>query len=299
MPSSAMPHSPAFPIWPGLAPGSRHVHLTESVKDPSHVFSPVKGISTPSLTPFFPEQANGTTVIVLPGGAYTQLVFDKEGSEIAEWLSQQGITAFLLKYRLPTEGHADAHLVALQDVQRAIRHVRAHAKAFGLNAAKIGVLGASSGGHLAASAGTAFLRQTYPMQDHIDEYSARPDFMLLLYGAYTGNMYFSHASREQLFFPENVKNRLYAEFPTTEQVTSTVPPTFMVAAGDDAKVSAENSTALFLALRRAGVSAQLHVYHDGAHGFALRAPASQSIAAWPEACKRWLLKHDLISRQTP
>jgi len=284
-----------FPIWPHVAPGSQAVALQESVQQSGAGKTiSIRGISCPTLTPFLPAQPGGTGVIVLPGGAYTQLVFDKEGTELAEWLCAQGITAFVLKYRLPVEGHEDAHHVAMQDVQRAIRLIRARSKDFGLDPAKIGVLGASSGGHLAAAAGTAFSRQLYAGLDAFDALSARPDFMLLLYGAYTGNMHFTHASREQLFFPEAVKNRLYAEFPAARQVSAQTPPALLIATDNDNRVNPENSSAMFLALRRSGIPAELHIHADGGHGFALRAPASQSIATWPETCLAWLRRHAFL-----
>lgn len=291
-PALIMTSSPSvFPVWPGTAPGSQHANLEEIHRHGPDGSVSIKGISVPTLTPFLPEKPNGTAIIILPGGGYTQLVFDKEGREFGEWLSRQGFSAFVLKHRLPVEGHADAHLVALQDAQRAIRLIRARSKDFGLDPGRIGILGASSGGHLAAAAGTAFTQQTYSPCDELDQFSARPDFMVLLYGAYTGNMYFSHASREQLFFPEAVKNRLYAEFPTDRRVGTETPPALLIAAGDDKRVSAENSTALFLALRRAGVPVQLHIYDDGGHGFALRAPRSQTISGWPAICLAWLKQH--------
>lgn len=284
----------AFPIWPDVPPGGQPAHLQESASKKSGGVLSVRGVSTPTLTPFMPDRPNGSAAIVIPGGAYSQLVFDKEGSEIALWLNQHGITAFVLKHRLPVEGHDDDYLVALQDVQRAIRLTRSRSKDLGLDASKIGVLGASSGGHLAATAGTSFSRQSYAPQDETDRLSARPDFMLLLYGAYTGNMSFSHASREQLFFPEAVKNRLYAELIPSAQVAADTPPTLLIAAGDDKRVSPENSSALFLALRQAGIPAQLQIFDDGDHGFALRSPDNRTFAAWPAACIDWLRRHDLI-----
>ncbi len=290
---SNSPLSP-FPIWPDSPPGKQPLQLKETANQRPGGDLSITGISIPTLTPFLPAHPNGTAVLVLPGGAYSQLVFDKEGSEIAEWLSRQGISAFLLKYRLAVEGHGSPHLVALQDVQRAIRLIRARSKDLGLNPAKIGLLGSSSGGHLAATAGTAFSRQSYPAQDAADQCSARPDFMLLLYGPYTGNMHFNHASSEQLFFPDAAKNQLYATFPAVRQVTPETPPAFMVAAGNDMRVSVENSSALFLALHKAGVPAQMHIYDDGGHGFALRAPETQSIAAWPRACRDWLQRRGLL-----
>jgi len=283
----------SFSIWPGEAPGSHRMDSAFArVMDAKS--GNVRGIREPSITPYIPAHPNGTAAIVVPGGAYSQLVMEKEGSEPARWLNTLGITAFVLEYRLPVEPHDNPHLVALQDLQRAIRLVRSRCHEYGLAPQRIGVLGLSSGGHLAACAGTSFERQTYARINAVDAESARPDFMILAYGPYTGNMHYSHASREQLFFPSQVKNALYAEFPVNTQVTAKAPPTFLVTADNDNRVSPENSSELFLALHRAGVAAQLHIYDDGGHGFALRAEAATSIAKWTQACEAWLQSRGLL-----
>lgn len=285
--------SKSFPLWPGNAPGTSsdasEFLLTESGGDSIH------GVRIPTLTPFLPAAPIGSAVIVVPGGAYSKLVFEKEGCEIARWLNSLGITAFVLKYRLLVEGHEQPHLVALQDLQRAIRLVRSRCTTFGLTPARIGVLGCSSGGHLAACAGTAFSCNTYTAIDGADRISARPDFMVLLYGPYTGNMFYSHASREQLFFPQQVKNKLYAKFPVHLQVTHDSPPTLLIA-GNDKRVSPENSSAMFLALMRAGVPVQLHIFSDGGHGFALRTQVGTCTAKWPSICQDWLVRHKVLPR---
>lgn len=283
----------ALPIWPGEAPGARSKE-TGLVRIADDKSGTLRGIRDPRITPYLPSRPNGTAAIVVPGGAYAQLVMEKEGVEPARWLNTLGITAFVLEYRLPVEPHDNPHLVALQDLQRAIRLVRANSHEYGLDPKRIGVFGLSSGGHLAACAGTSFERQTYPRINAVDTESARPDFMILAYGPYTGNMHYSHASREQLFFPSSVKNALYQEFPVNAQVTDKAPPAFLVTADNDNRVSPENSSALFLALHRAGVNAQLHIYDDGGHGFALRADAKTSIAGWTNACRDWLNSRGLL-----
>lgn len=284
----------AFPIWNGNAPGTARSASDIPLSGGANPGS-IKGVRVPTLTPVLPSRPNGSAAIVVPGGAYAMLVFEKEGMELAQWLCSRGITAFVLQYRLALEPHENAHLVALQDLQRAIRLIRLRSAEFGIDPARIGVIGASSGGHLAACAGTSFDRATYEGLDAVDSMSARPDFMVLLYGPYTGNRAFSHASRERLFFPETVKNRLYSEFPVHEQVRTETPPAFIATADNDNKVSPENGTALFLALRHAGVPVQLHIYDDGGHGFALRAPETASIAAWPDVCMNWLQAHGFIA----
>ncbi|WP_018606306.1 alpha/beta hydrolase [Uliginosibacterium gangwonense] len=293
---AATPSTQEIRLWPAKAPGS----LSDDT-EPKLVHSPdgrlISSIHTPSMEMYRPAKPNGTGILILAGGAYTKLVYDKEGVEFAQWLNGMGITAFVLKYRLPCEGHIDGHLVPMQDAQRALRILRSRANELGLNPSRIGVLGASSGGHLAASLATNFARSTYAPVDAHDALSTRPDFLIALYGAYTGNRFFTHASQEQLFFPEPEKTRLYAEFPTHEQVSADTPTSFLVASEDDTQVSPENSTAFYLALRRAGVSAELHIFHDGGHGFALRRAAPQCIAAWPTLCANWLQSHQFLAEQ--
>lgn len=280
-------------LWPDTPPGTHatsvvpHIEQTADGRLISHIMQPV-------LHCFRPAQANGTACLVIPGGGYTKLVFDKEGTELARWLTRHGISAYVLQHRLPCEGHHNGHLVPMQDAQRALRLIRSQAASHGLRTDRIGVLGASSGAHLAASLACTFATNAYPASDAIDTLSARPDFFAGLYGPYTGNRFFNPFSPEQLFFPEAEKNRLYAQFRTHELVSAQTPPSFLVMADDDQQVNPENTTALYLALKRAKVPAELHLYHDGKHGFALTRQAPTCVATWPEQCLQWLATRGFV-----
>jgi acetyl esterase/lipase len=176
-----------IPLWPGAAPGSENLmieeKITERSADPARHDRIYTQIVTPSLAVHRPAQPNGVAVIVAPGGGYQRVVVDKEGSDTAAWLNRLGVTAFVLKYRLPGEGHANGHNVPLMDAQRAVRLVRARAAEFGADPARIGFLGYSAGGHLAMSVTFFHDRKLREPSDAIDAVSARPDFVVLCYAA--------------------------------------------------------------------------------------------------------------------
>ena len=206
-------------------------------------------------------------MIVFPGGGYNILAFDLEGSEVCEWLNSIGITGVLLKYRVPPHNGAERHAAPLQDAQRAMRMVRAHAKEWGIDANRVGVLGFSAGGHLAAAASTNFDMTTYPASDAADQLSCRPDFTVLIYPAYL-----------------TVKaegDKLAPEI----RVTATTPPTFLVQTEDD-QVRVETSLFYYLALKTAKVLAEMHLYAAGGHGYGLR-PIAAPVTGWPALADRW------------
>lgn len=291
-------HGQEYPLWPGTPPGSEGLTLTEkskdSGKDPNDPQRTLDSIATPTLRVFIPAKPNGTAAIITVGGGYTSLVIDKEGTDIAKWLNSIGITAFVVKNRLPGEGHKNAKHVPLQDVQRALRLVRANASEWKLDANKIGIAGLSSGGHLASTLGTNYAKQVYDPVDASDKLSARPDFLVLAYGPHSSN------ARQYLINPEQKplepaeKQALYDEYPTDHQVTKDTPPAFLVAAGNDDKVDARNSTRFYDALKAAGVPAELHIFQDGKHGFAIRNAAGYPVAIWPQLCENWLRANKFI-----
>ncbi|HEY4106346.1 MAG TPA: alpha/beta hydrolase, partial [Polyangiaceae bacterium] len=265
-----------FPLWPGDAPGSAHVTVTETVEDrstdPKKPDRAVHGIRVPTLTAFLPKQPNGASLIIAPGGGYVREVIDKEGSEVGAWFAERGVTVFVLKYRLPGEGHEHASWVPLQDAQRAVRVVRAQAASWQLDPARIGFLGFSAGGHVAASLGTEFARKVYEPLDASDALSARPDFLLLLYPVVSMQDPVAHQGSKHALLgahPSAVDSALHS---CDLHVQSTSPPTFLALADDDHSVLPENSLRFYQALKRAQVRAELHVYLHGGHGFALRGP---------------------------
>jgi acetyl esterase/lipase len=284
-------------LWPGVAPGSEGLNLSEIVKDesedPKIQSRGITKIVKPSITVFMPEQKNGIAALVVPGGGYTQNVFDKEGTDIAKWLNNMGITAFVLKSRLPGEGHADAKHVPLQDSQRALRIIRSNAAQWGLNPQKVGVVGLSSGGHLASMIGTNYNKKVYVPVDPVDEESARPDFMVLAYPPVSTNARIPQNGLEKTPLSPLAKQELYDEYPTDLQITKDTPKTFIVTADDDPKVPSENAVRFYMGLKKVGIPAELHIFMNGGHGFAIR-NAKGAVAAWPELCREWMIEIGLF-----
>lgn len=269
-------------IWPNVAPGSEGVDITEKViersKDPNVNDRAILGISEPSLIPFFPEASsrNGMAVIIAPGGAYERISLDKEGLDIASWLNGLGITAFILKYRLPAEGHRDGYLVPLQDAMRAIRVVRHRAAEWKLDPNRIGVMGFSAGGHLASTIGTHDGSPTYEPIDEADELDTKPNFLILCYAVIR--------TAPRLHGVPNLAPLNH--FPNDERVTAQTPPTFLMHAHDDTVVPSEHSVLFYNALKKAEVDAELHIYNQGGHGFGTR--TNLPIGRWTERCEQWL-----------
>jgi len=240
----------------------------------------------PSLTvyPVTPQNKTSTAVIVVPGGSYTHLASDHEGKQIAEWLNQLGITAFVLKYRLGPKYH---HPIELGDAQRAIRYVRLHASVYGYDAHRIGVWGFSAGGHLASSAGTHFDAGSPTAQDPIEQQSSRPDFMILAYPVITlTEPFVHHISRDSLLGP-NPDPALINLLSNEKQVTRETPPTFLFHTTEDDVVPVENSVLFYEALQRAGVPTELHIYLKGHHGVGL-AKNDPILKTWPYRVADWL-----------
>jgi acetyl esterase/lipase len=291
-------HGQEYPLWPATPPGSEGLNLVESVKnsskDPNDPLRTLTGIGQPCIRAFLPKSPNGAAIIITVGGGYTSLVIDKEGTDIAKWFNSLGVTAFVVKNRLPAEGHKDAKNVPLQDAQRALRLVRANAVEWKLDATKIGVIGLSSGGHLASTLGTNYAKKVYTPIDAVDEVSARPDFLILAYGPHSSN------ARKYLLNPDQKpiepaeKQAVYDEYPTDKQVTKDTAPAFIVSANNDDKVDSRNSTRFYDALKAAGVPAELHIFQGGKHGFAIRNAKGYPIEIWTLLAENWLRSNKII-----
>jgi len=238
----------------------------------------------PTLTPFLPskEKATGAAIIVCPGGGYGHLA-DHEGKPVAEWLNSIGITAFILKYRIARRYQ---HPAPLHDVARAIRTVRARAKEWNLDPARIGILGFSAGGHLASTVGTKFDSGKPDASDLIEHVSSKPDLMILIYPVITMRDK-THADSKAHLLGSNPSPELVALLSNDEQVTKDTPPTFLVHTADDAVVPVENSLLFVSALRNAGVPFEFHIYERGQHGFAL-GDNDPTLSSWTGRCADWL-----------
>lgn len=291
-------HGAEYKLWPTTPPGSAGLMLVEkskdSSKDPNDPQRTLEGIGDPTIRAFLPKTPNGSAVVITVGGGYTSLVIDKEGTDIANWLNTLGVTAFVIKNRLPAEGHADGKNVPLQDAQRALRLVRANAAEWKLDPAKIGAVGLSSGGHLASTLGTNYAKKVYEAVDASDSVSARPDFLILAYGPHSGNARKFLINPDQKPIEPAEKQALYDEYPTDQQVTKDTAPTFLVSAGNDEKVDSRNSTRFYNALKAAGVPAELHVFQDGKHGFAIRNAKDYPVAIWTVLAENWLRSNKII-----
>ena len=273
-------------LWPNAAPGSEKLTITEKITerstDPQKPDRIYTQIVTPSLLVHRPEKSNGIAVIVAPGGGYQRIVIDKEGPDTSAWLNRLGVTAFILKYRLPGEGHVNAKDVALQDAQRAVRVIRAHAAEWGLDPARVGFLGYSAGGHLAASLEFFFDRKIYAPVDLADQLSARPDFSVLGYAS-AGATGTRPASVEGL----SPRQQLDWDYKIEAAPGVKYPPAFILQADDDATVNPKNAAIIYLALKQNGTPAEMHVFRSGGHGFGIR-DAKGPVAHWPDLCAEWM-----------
>jgi acetyl esterase/lipase len=247
----------------------------------------------PTLTPYLPpkEKATGAAIIVCPGGGYQHLA-DHEGRPVAEWLNSIGITAFVLKYRLGPRYH---HPAPLLDAARAIRTVRARAAEWNLDPERIGILGFSAGGHLASTIGTHFDAGKSEAPDPIDRVSSRPNLIILIYPVITMKDRTHSGSRKNLL-GDNPSAELLTLLSNEEQVTKETPPAFLVHTMTDTAVPVENSLMFVMALRKAGVPFEFHLYERGPHGFGL-GTKDPILATWPERCADWLRLHKFASTQ--
>lgn len=247
----------------------------------------------PSLTIYLPpgNRANGTAVIICPGGGYGGLALGHEGKDPAEWLNRQGIAAFVLRYRLGPRYH---HPAPLQDAQRARRLVRSRASEWNLDSKRIGIWGFSAGGHLASTLATHFDEGKQDADDPIERVSCRPDFAILSYPVITLRPPFAHLGSRRNLLGEKPDEALVASLCNDEQVTEKTPPTFLFHTNEDKGVPAENSILFYQALRKKKVPAELHIYEKGPHGVGLGVGRG-AVSAWPEQLAAWLKSRGLLS----
>lgn len=281
-----------FDIWPASPPGGVPAGLTEElVERPNDLGLRdriVRHVTRPRVTVFRPQGRPRGALLLLPGGGYRHVVVDKEGFETARWLATHGLVVFVLFYRLPADGWAAGPDAPLQDAQRAMRVIRSRAAAWGLDTARLGVIGFSAGGHLAARVACRHAAPVHAAGDAADRASARPDTAALIYPVIALDDPSAHAgSREQLLgaAPEAARVRAYS---ADTLVPPDAPPTFILHAADDASVPLENALRMAAALRSAGVPVDLHVFSAGGHGFGLRHVGDRPVAAWPDLLLRWL-----------
>jgi acetyl esterase/lipase len=270
-------------VWPGTPPEE-----TGGIGDEKVVMSPaldrtqvevtestrmITNVTKPTLTIYRParDADTGTAVVICPGGGYWNLYWQLEGEEVAEWLNTIGVTGIILKYRVPRrpdEPKGEPARRPLQDAQRAVRLIRSRAAEWGIDPRRIGMVGFSAGGHLAMATATSFDQKTYELVDGVDQLSCRPDFAIPVYSGY-------------------LKAKDRDELAPGLRVPAETPPVFMVHGGDDLISTPEHSVYMYLALKRAGVPAELHIYARTAHDFGVRG-GDRPYSTWTTACAHWL-----------
>jgi acetyl esterase/lipase len=276
-------------LWPGQACSATSQGQTVAGKE-TYPNNWAINIQAPTLLAHLadPKIATGSAVIICPGGGYGGLAIDKEGHAIAEWLNTLGISAFVLKYRMPEASPADPKdPLPLQDVRRAMRLVRSRAEEFHLKTNQIGVCGASAGGHLASAISTHFDSGLSDAPDAVDRVSCRPDFSILLYPVITMDQACTHGGSRDKLIGKHPDAALVEYFSSERQVTAQTPPAFLVHASDDKSVPPENSIRYYQALQRLGINAELHIYPHGGHGFGM-VPQYGVATTWPARCADWL-----------
>lgn len=269
-------------VWPAAVPGEKGDIGAEKwepiPKGENPPITRLTNVTKPTLS-IFPAPKNkntGAAVVICPGGGYHILAWNHEGEDVATWLNTIGVTGIVLKYRVPARKGLPRHLAPLQDAQRAVSLVRAQAKELGINPDRIGILGFSAGGNLAAIASTNFDQRAYEAADETDKVSCRPDFAVLIYPAWLVD------DKTKLLVPE-------------VRVTPQTPPVFFAHAGDD-KILPESSIQLHLALRQAKVPSELHIFASGGHGFGMH-QIPHPVAGWPRLCEQWMRDQKLIPAQ--
>jgi len=264
-------------LWPGTPPGA----LGSEDKD------------IPTLAVYLPDRtaAPCPAVVICPGGGYARLAMEKEGFEVAQGFNALGVAGIVLKYRLPADGYR--HPVPLRDAQRAIRTARGRAAEWKLDPKRIAILGFSAGGHLASTAGTHFHDTDKKAVDAIDTLNCRPDLMVLVYPVISFKRFFHSGSKNNLL-GSNPDSAMVEYLSNETQVTPETPPAFLVHSGDDKGVPPENSIHFYLAMKKAGVSAEMHIYREGGHGFGMKKNPSVASQTWFERLAEWLRVQDWV-----
>lgn len=269
---------PALVLWPRGAPGAAGDEAADK---------PTLSVHRPP-----PEKAVATAVIVCPGGGYGGLADDHEGRQVADWLNARGVTALVLRYRLAPRYR---HPAPMQDVQRAVRTARARAAEWGIDPKRVGVWGFSAGGHLASTVATHFDDGHADAPDPVERQGCRPDFLILAYPVITLEPPYTHRGSRDNLLGKQADPKLVGELSNDRRVTARTPPTFLFHTGNDRVVPPENSVLFYLALRKAGVPAELHVYESGPHGVGL-APHDPVLSSWPDRLAAWMESRGLLKR---
>ncbi|AVR45416.1 esterase [Christiangramia fulva] len=279
-------------LWPEKIPNSQTSSEKETQEKRGILW--ISKVQEPTMEVFLPvkQAATGQAVLIFPGGGYEGLAYDWEGTQIAKWLNTKGIAGIVLKYRLPNSKSVKTSYEApLQDAKRAIRLIRSHADEWNIDQNQVGIMGFSAGGHLASTLGTHFNAEETVPQDSIRDINARPDFMILVYPVITMKKEFTHMGSRNSLLGKNPSEELVEEFSNEEQVQIDTPPTFLVHATDDDVVPVENSIQFYRALVDKNIDAEMHIYPEGGHGFALALDKGY-LKTWTDRLSDWLQRQE-------
>jgi acetyl esterase/lipase len=276
-------------LWPvRKVPGYQNNGETERIDKGE--FIRISKVQSPDIVVYLPskKRATGQAVIICPGGGYTFLAYDWEGTDAAKFLNAKGIAAIVLKYRLPNaRNNRSAHTVPLLDAQRALRTVRFYAEKWNIKKNQVGIMGFSAGGHLASTVATHFNEEKRLSMDTIDRQSDRPDFAILIYPVISMNPKITHTGSRNNLIGENPDSLLVKQYSNQLQVTNQTPPTFLLHATDDKTVPVENTLLFYQALKDHNIPVEMHIYPKGGHGFSLGL-GYQGLEKWPELLLVWL-----------
>lgn len=298
LPSGLPEPTETIDLWPAGAPGMPDTPPTEEVVERSKDmklsdrFS--RGIVQPRLVVFRPRVPNGAAVMLMPGGGYKWVVVDKEGYEMARWLSARGFTVFVLFYRLPGDGWAAGPNVSLSDAQRAMRIIRSRAREYGVLAERVAAMGFSAGGHLCADLATRFATATYDPIDGADTLSAKPALAAPIYPVISMTLPVAHAGSRALLIGEDASPQLERAHSPANNVPDDAPPVFLVHSEDDQSVVVENSLEFRAALKARNIPVETHLFAHGGHGFGLRYTVGKPVSIWPELFINWSQTMGLI-----
>lgn len=276
-------------LWPeGKVPNHQRSALKEKIDTGETV--KITLVQSPEITVYLPTKrsATGQAIIICPGGGYSYLSYNWEGTDPARLLCAKGIVAIVLKYRLPEDAsNVTPHLSPLMDAQRAMRIVRRYASKWGIKKNNIGIMGFSAGGHLASTIATQFDNGDPSSKDSIEQQSSRPDFVALVYPVISMNKTIMHKGSRDMLIGEKADSSLARFYSNELQVTKETPPTFLVHATDDKSVPVENSLLFYQALKDHGVQAEMHIYPKGGHGFGL-AIGKGYLEGWTDRLVEWM-----------
>jgi acetyl esterase/lipase len=275
-------------LWPkSTLPNYQQSKETEQIINKDIIF--IKNIQTPSLEILLPSKrsANGMAILILPGGGYSGVAYDWEGTDYAKWLNSLGIAAFVLKYRMPqAQSVITSYKAPIQDAQRAMRYIRFNATQFNIDTNKVGVIGSSAGGHLASTLST-HQKNYYPAQDAIDNEHTLPNFMMLIYPVISMKKGITHDGSRNKLLGKEPANELIDQFSNETRVTKKTPPTFIIHSGNDKTVPVENSLLIYRALVRHNVKTTMHIYPKGGHGYGLGI-SNNDAPDWTQHGELWL-----------